>query len=158
LMVSIVPSTSLIDLYRQRKLPWELRLQKFIDTAFDAEATRVAFVFSQETLTVTDDGFGCPTPVDLLRFQGWPGRPGRPAPIPRLGGIGMGDVAVTIADEVEIRTTHDGIRHTVKCDWPAVEKRGLWKLKAPTVEEVGGHGTEIILRSLTAALPDDWTN
>src|SRR5262245_18380392 len=148
------PTTGMIEVTRRQNFRWLVRFGELIDNAFDAEANRIIFVFDRKTLTVEDDGQGCPDPLQMVTLGGRYKRASRAQTVGCYG-IGLKDIAIAMADQIEIRTIHNGIRRSLSVDWPAMEKRGLWKYEKPAVEEVAGHGTTIILRQMTSGPPEE---
>jgi hypothetical protein len=151
-VVCISPDTSVIESYRQSGLSWHERFGEFIDNSFDAKATQVRIRVTSDSITIMDDGIGCPDPLVMVRLGGRSQHSGK-----TLGryGIGVKDAAISTANVLEIDTTHGGVWKQLKVDWLGIQRSNSWDIPEPTVTAVDklASGTKIRLSSLVGKIP-----
>lgn len=125
-LISITPSTSMLEAHRNTNLGWKKALAELIDNSLDAGSQRIEVETGKRQLRITDDGHGCDRIEKMLQLGGHYQRKST-----KLGryGVGLKDAALWLWGSTQIYTVSGDQLRTVFADWEKLVKSDVWSLE-----------------------------
>lgn len=145
------PSASIVFGLANQRLTWADGFGEWIDNSLDADAKTVEIVCGSKSLTIEDDGVGCPDPIVMLQLGEHRMHSTTAQGIFGVGGKDAALWAGGVQSSVIVRSTHKGIQRQAAVSWNDYRKTA--EINLLPERAASRDGTEIHIQNMYRTPP-----